>query len=1405
MIRTTIARPRPALPSSRILTAARPAVVLWWLVALSSGLSRAAEVDFTTIANEYSGQSRALLKQYCLDCHSTATAEGELDLERFATLADVRRQPRVWVKVAEMLGNGEMPPKDSPQPTPEERQQLRKWVANYLHTEALASAGDPGRVLMRRLNNVEYTNTVRDLTGVPLSPAEEFPVDGAAGEGFTNTGESLVMSPALLTKYLDAAKGIAAHAMLLPDGFRFSPASNDGDWIDELMAGIRGIYGRYSDGDGRAALEPYFEATIAERDAITSGQKTVAQVAAERKLSAKYLAALWGVLTADPTGNAASSDYPGSVIDALRQRWRTAKAEEVAALVALVRPWQTSLWKTNAVGHFKPWHAPVDPVVAQQEMRLKLRAAAESEEVVVYLAAGDAGDGPAGDVVEWQAPRLESGGKPPLPLAAVRRQSDYLLARRREIMGATAQYLDAAIAAQAAGKEVDVAALAAEKMLDPLALAGWLDYLGTVPAGKVTVENHLSGKIANSGGYAFVQGWGTNELPSLVANSSDQEAHIPGLSRPHSVTVHPSPSQQVVVGWLSPVDATMQITAHVMRAHTACGNGITWSLEVRRGSSRRRLASGNSDQLKNPAAGPFDGIQVRAGDLVSLAIGPRDANHACDLTEIDLTLNKTDGEPRQWRLAADVSPDILAGNPHADLFGNKDVWHFYTEPASVDVALAPVIPPDSILARWRDEQDPSRKQQLAADLTHLFTGPRPGAGDEPDKLLYRQATSLVGPVMGAIASATRALTAEQTAALPVPAVENAGRWGIDPALFGKKPDGQSAAPTSLVVQAPSTIEIRLPAELANECDFVVTCALDVNAGREGSVQPHLATTQPAGLSTLAPAMPIVVQTSSQAHGRVAAALAEVRRLFPPAVCYPRIVPVDEVVTLQLLHRDDDPLCTLYLTDDEHAQVDRLWSELRYVSRDAFRLRDAFDQLMEYATQDSDPKLFEPFRQPINDGVDKLRQELLDAEPRQMERAVEFAARAYRRPLPPAEDAELRALYRKLREEELPHDEALRLVLARIFISPAFLYRVEHAEPGNRPVPVSDWELASRLSYFLWATCPDEALLKRAAAGDLHQPDTLVSEARRMLADARARSLATEFACHYLDVHDFEKLDEKSEQHFPEFTKLRGDMYEETVRFFADLFQRDGSVLEVLDADHTFVNGTLAEFYGIPGISGAEWRRVDGVRQYGRGGLLGFSTTLAKHSGASRTSPILRGNWLLEMVLGEKLPKPPKNVPVLPEDETATDGMTVRQLVEKHRSLPQCSTCHAKIDPFGFALEGFDAIGRRREKDLGDRPIDTSTDLPDGQKIDGLAGLRTYLLKDRKEQFLRQFCKKFLGYSLGRGLQLSDQPLVDEMLVQLAKNEYRFSAALETVLRSQQFRYHRALAEVDDAESPDPAE
>ena len=1366
---------------------------------------------------------RPLLQEYCLRCHSTEKQKGDLDLERFSAFSEVLRHPKVWQSMAEQLANNEMPPKEKPQPTSAERERLIGWVNAVIDEMALARAGDPGPVVLRRLSNAEYTYTLRDLTGViSLDPAREFPVDGAAGEGFMNTGNALVMSPSLITKYLEAGKGVAQHAVLLPDGLRFSPASTPRDWTEQVLAQIRAFYRDFTDprgGDkvnlqgivfetnegGRVPLEKYLAATLAAREAVPAGRATLEGLARERGLSPKYLATLWQSL---------SGTEPSLLLGPLRARWRSAKPEEAAGLAAEIIPWQKALWKFSSVGHIgktggpKAWLEPVNPLTTKQEVRLKLPASPDGRTVTVYLQASDAGDGNEQDFVVWEQPRLVAPGRPNLLLRDVRALGRELTQRRARVFASAAQCLSAAAEASAAADRSGITELARRHGVDLGALAAWLDYLGIGSGTTVKIDSYFTNKISSASGYDFIKSWGSPETPILSANSSDQHVRIPGNMKPHSVAVHPSPTRQAAIGWRSPAAGAFRVEARITHAHPECGNGVTWSLELRRGSTRQRLAAGFSQGGQEVLAGPIENLGLQLGDLVSLLIGPRDGNHSCDLTTVELTLTKLAPGGREWSLSRDVSPDVLASNPHPDRFGNEGVWHFYTEPDKGGSETGPIIPPGSLLAKWQSASTPEEKATLANQVQHLLTSGPPAAPEQPDAKLYKQLASFGGPFFSGMlgerarASQTESAPASETSTSPDP------NWALDPARFGKHPNGAALDAASLCVQAPSLIEIRLPADLVEGFEFVTTGFLHRETGAEGSVQLQALTAKPelgAGLQAgavtvtqasgpwtsnnlrVSHATPVVANEGSAARKRFEAAFDEFRGLFPAALCYTKIVPVDEVVTLTLFYREDDHLRRLMLNDAQAAQLDRMWEELHFISHDALTLVDAYDQLWQYATQDADPKVFEPLRKPILDRAVAFRRQLTNAEPRHLEAVIDLAGRAYRRPLAADESQELRELYRKLRAQELPHDEAIRLTLARVFVAPAFLYRLEKAAPGAASGPVSDWELATRLSYFLWSSLPDAELRAAAAAGRLRDPEVLAAQARRMVRDPRARRLAIEFACQWLHIRDFDTLDEKSERHFPTFANVRGPIYEESIRFFTDLFQRGGSVLDILSADYTFLNEALAKHYGIPGVTGPEWRRVDGVRAFGRGGILGQATTLAKQSGASRTSPILRGNWLAEVLLGDKLPRPPKDVPRLPDDEAALAGLTVRQLVEKHSSDPRCSGCHVRIDPFGYALEGFDAIGRKRDKDLGDRPIDTRAKVLDGSQFEGLDGLREYLVTKRREAFLRQFCRKLLGYALGRAVQLSDRPLLTEMRAQLKAHDDQFSSALETVIRSRQFR------------------
>jgi hypothetical protein len=1327
---------------------------------------------FEDLARQFESDVGGLITTYCHDCHSGDEPEAEIDLESFHNLADVRQRLDVWLKVREMLETGQMPPKDASQPTAEDLGRLQSWVVQYLKLEARASAGDPGPVVLRRLNKAEYAFTLADLTGVPgLDPTADFPVDSGAGEGFTNTGSALVMSPSLFAKYLDAAKETAGHAVLLPDGFRFSAGTTRRDWTDEIVAQIKALYGRTCDGNGRIPLEKYLAATLAQREALPAERTSIDRVAREHGLNARYLEALWTLF---------NGSEPSLLIDSLRAEWRTAAADDAGRLAGRIATWQESLWKFNTVGHMlHPWQEARSPLADGYETRLEFAEQAQpGTEVRLYLTAGDAGDGSAGDAAVWVRPRLVFPGRPDLPLRDVRGLTARLAERRERVFSSTAACLAAAAEIGAGKAPESIEALARRHAVDGDILSSWLDYLGLGTGGPVAVEGHLTQRLENTAGYAFVQGWGSPETPSLVANSSDQHVRIPGNMKPHGVCVHPSPTLAVAAGWRSPVAATLRIEGQVRHAHPECGNGVTWSLELRRGSTRQRLGTGVA-QGGNPVdIPPVQGLRVAEGDLISLLIGPRDSNHACDLTDVELRLLPSDPGAGRWDLAADVSPDVLAGNPHADRMGNEGVWHFYAEP----VAGPPgqVIPAGSLLARWQSAERAEEKERLAIEVQSLLQVGPPAAPESPDAVLYRQLASLGGPLF---------VRSDRPGAAPdnAPTEPLASEWGLDPGLFGKRSDGRPIDENNLSVQAGSVIEIRLPADLVAGAAFATSGTLDPEAGREGSMQLSVFRDRPPALLPLLPGVPIQVGEGTEARARFEGAFAEFRRWFPAGFCYAPVVPVDEVVTLALFHREDEPLVRLMLDEADQARIDRLWDELHYVSQDALVLVNAYTHLMEYATQDSDPRKFEHLRTPIREGAEAFQVRLGETEPAHVEALVKFASQAWRRPLAEGEGPALVHLYQRLRAEGLTHEAAFRLTLARVLAAPDFLYRIEKPAPGTAAAPVSDWELASRLSFFLWSSQPDLELRRSAETGRVREPEELLRQTRRMLADPRVRRLASQFAAQWLQVYGFDELNEKSDRHFPEFAGLRAFMYEETIRYFADLFQSDGSVMEILDADHTFVNRDLAAFYGLPVPADDAWHRLDGLRARGRGGILGMASALAKNSGASRTSPVLRGNWVSEVLLGEKLPRPPKNVPVLPEDETATDGLTVRQLVEKHREVAECAKCHDRIDPFGFALEEFDAIGRRRDKDLANRPIDARVELPDGSRFEGLDGLRGYLAGARRDDFVRQFCKKLLGFALGRSVQLSDEPLLDEMCERLADEDYRLSAAVESIVNSPQFQ------------------
>ena len=548
-------------------------------------------------------------------------------------------------------------------------------------------------------------------------------------------------------------------------------------------------------------------------------------------------------------------------------------------------------------------------------------------------------------------------------------------------------------------------------------------------------------------------------------------------------------------------------------------------------------------------------------------------------------------------------------------------------------------------------------------------------------------------------------------------------------------------------------------------------------------------------------------------------------------------------------RDDQPLSKLLLDDKQQAELDRLWREMDFVAattsrtylqffyngagaaaaRGAGKLPDR-----EVTSAASIEKLKTVYLGRVAEGPPEAKQAVSDhfdgvnttvrwmetarrrSEPRHLEALVALAERAYRRSLTASEREGLLSYYRALRagrpasgpqtvsaagaggEPGLDHEEAMRDSVVSVLMSPDFLYRIDLAPAGPGVRPLSDAALASRLSYFLWSSMPDAELLARARAGDLHKPEVLAAQARRMLKDARVRALATEFGGNWLDFRRFEEHNGVDRQRFTAFdNQLRAAMFEEPVRFMLDVFQQGRPVLDLLHGKHTFVNAALAKHYGIPvpeaatgkGEQGGDWFKVADADRYGRGGLLPMAVFLTKNAPGLRTSPVKRGYWLVKNVLGERIPPPPAMVPELPRDEAQLD-LPLRQLLAQHREDPACGGCHNRFDSLGLVFEGYGPVGEQRAKDLAGRAVDARATFPGGGEGTGLPGLQQYLKTQRQQDFLDNLSRKLLAYALGRSLVLSDDATVAEMKSRLARGGYRFEAMVEAVVKSPQFMNKR---------------
>ena len=412
----------------------------------------------------------------------------------------------------------------------------------------------------------------------------------------------------------------------------------------------------------------------------------------------------------------------------------------------------------------------------------------------------------------------------------------------------------------------------------------------------------------------------------------------------------------------------------------------------------------------------------------------------------------------------------------------------------------------------------------------------------------------------------------------------------------------------------------------------------------------------------------------------------------------------------------------------------------------------------------------------------------------------LARRAYRRPVTAADVDTLLGFFDSGRDsgggfDAGSFDAGIQLALERMLVDPDFLLRMERdpagAAPGA-PYRLSDVEIASRLSFFLWGSIPDDALLDAAEAGRLSEPAALDAQVRRMLADPRARSLVDDFAMQWLHLRNLEDV-KGDPVPFPDFDDNLVEAFRhETTLFLASTLREDRSVLDLLDADYTFVNERLARHYGIPGVYGSRFRRVDLPDLTQRGGLLGHGGLLALTSYPTRTSPVLRGKWLLVTIRGAPPPSPPPDVPALPEGEGGGRTTSVRERLERHRQAPACATCHASIDPPGFALEQYDGLGAWRTADEYGNPVDATATLPSGRTVEGMAGLRAWLI-ERPEQFAGTVTEKLLSYALGRGLAHADRPTVRAVVREAAADDYRWSALVSGIVKSPAFLMRNGAA------------
>jgi Protein of unknown function (DUF1592)/Protein of unknown function (DUF1588)/Protein of unknown function (DUF1587)/Protein of unknown function (DUF1595)/Protein of unknown function (DUF1585) len=745
-----------------------------------------------------------------------------------------------------------------------------------------------------------------------------------------------------------------------------------------------------------------------------------------------------------------------------------------------------------------------------------------------------------------------------------------------------------------------------------------------------------------------------------------------------------------------------------------------------------------------------------------------------------------------------------------------------------------IYPLASRAARGRGTPTPAGPTKVYLTFSNL--NPTPGARPV---VVFRDARVVTraagGPARGAAGAAAGAATPPGGRSGPIPVLSSQPLRAVlapDAASalkFGTSPDASVMGANDFAIT--DTVSFEVPAA-ATGTTMEFQADAQLGADKNGVVR-LMVTDRPEGSSRDANQRVLIGDGRSAGYKTFRAGMDEYASLLPPnsngeanpADKDPVPLPFDstfntpehDAFVLKVKYQRNDAFFTANMVDRaDRARLNQAWTDLvaSFPYHDAYldMLADHFSLTLKSrhiedmggAEIAALPASVRQYVIPLRADYDHVVQTMKLAEPGHVEDALTFASRAWRRPLTVPEKTSLRAFYGRARTDlQLDHDGAMRALLTRVLVSPEFLYRVETVAAGAEK-PLNNWELASRLSFFLWSSIPDDELRRVAATGTLGSPDVLAKQVRRMTADPKARRIATEFFGQWLGFYRFDQYRGVDTGRFPEFTDVvKASMYDESVSTFEYIVRQGRPIQDMLYADYTFLNDPLAKFYGIDKKIGSANAvvKVDGANALNRGGVLRMGTMLATTSAPLRTSPVKRGDWVLRRILGTPTPPPPPDAGSIPADDKSFEGLTLRQKLTQHKRNATCANCHLRIDPLGFPLEGFDAVGRPRTTYADGNAVDVTGEFADKSTIIGTDGLLKYL-HGKDAQVMKTLSKKMLGYALGRTVLASDQRLVSDMVA--AGGTATFADLAIKIVSSRQFRYRQGQTEDTSAPKGRPA-